>query len=64
MQNHSQAGYDWSADGRWLMRLQENFIHLSDPEAGYDRLLTYDFATCSFGAWVDKREEGDMNGFR
>ena len=63
-QSPSQAGYDWSADGHWLMRLQENFIHLSAPEAGYDRLLAYDFAACSFGAWVDKGKEGDMNGFR
>ncbi len=55
MQNPLQAGYDWSADGRWLMRLQENFIHLSAPEAGYDRLLAYDFAACSYGAWVNKR---------
>jgi hypothetical protein len=57
-QSRSQAAYDWSADGRWLMRLQENFIHLIAPEAGYDHLLLSDFTACGFGAWVEQRSAG------
>lgn len=50
--NVALPGYDWSADGRWLLRVDGDFIHLSAPEFGYDQLVVYDFANCNFAAWV------------
>lgn len=53
-QNVAMSGYDWSADGRWLLRVDQTFIHLSAPEFGYERLLPYDSVNCNFAAWVNK----------
>jgi hypothetical protein len=50
--NVALPGFDWSGDGRWLLRLDDDFIHLSAPESGYDRLLVHDFVNCNFAAWV------------
>ncbi|MCL4267425.1 MAG: hypothetical protein KJ069_29880 [Anaerolineae bacterium] len=51
-QNIALPGFDWSADGRWLLRIDDDFIHITAPEAGFDQLLFYDFATCNFATWV------------
>lgn len=51
-QNIPLPGFDWSADGRWLLRIDDDFIHVTAPEADYDQLLLYDFASCNFATWV------------
>jgi hypothetical protein len=53
--NHMSAfpNFDWSADGRWLLRLEQGFIHLSAPAEGYQTLLLHDFNQCQFAAWVN-----------
>ncbi|HRQ36711.1 MAG TPA: hypothetical protein PLD25_02215 [Chloroflexota bacterium] len=45
-------GFDWSADGRWLLRLEDGFFHISAPASDYDQLLITNGATCDFAAWV------------
>ncbi|NJN53611.1 MAG: hypothetical protein HC804_01955 [Anaerolineae bacterium] len=52
-QSVALPGYDWSADGRWLLRVDDEFLHLSDPEAGVDQLLIYSSVTCNFATWVE-----------
>lgn len=53
--NHMSAfpNFDWSADGRWLLRLEQGFVHLSAPAEGYQTLLLHDFNQCQFAAWVN-----------
>jgi hypothetical protein len=52
--NHMSAfpNFDWSADGRWLLRLEQGFVHLSAPAEGYQTLLLHEFNQCQFAAWV------------
>jgi hypothetical protein len=52
--NHLSAfpNFDWSADGRWLLRLEQGFVHLSAPAEGYQTLLLHEFNQCQFAAWV------------
>lgn len=50
--NIALPGYDWSADGRWLLRIDSEFIHLSAADEGYDKLVLTNRATCNFAAWV------------
>ncbi len=52
--NHMSAfpNFDWSADGRWLLRLEQGFLHLSAPSEGYQTLLLHEFNQCQFAAWV------------
>lgn len=47
-----QPGYDWSADGRWLVRPEQGYLHLSAPGHDYQALIVHDFPSCSFAAWM------------
>ncbi|GIK55878.1 MAG: hypothetical protein HND44_09600 [Chloroflexi bacterium] len=51
-QNIALPGYDWSADGRWLLRVDDGFVHVSAPAVGYDQLLMTPGGSCDFVAWV------------
>lgn len=44
--------YDWSADGQWLLRVEEGYMSLTAPAYDYHRLLFYDQPQCGFPAWV------------
>jgi hypothetical protein len=52
--SHATAfpNFDWSADGRWLLRLDRGFVQLLAPAEGYQTLLLHDFNQCQFAAWV------------
>ncbi len=47
-------GYDLSADGAWLVRVDEGFIHLIPLNGGRQRLVTHDFAHCYAAVWVNR----------
>lgn len=47
-------GYDLSADGAWLVRVDEGFIHLVPLHGGRQRLVAHDFDPCYAAVWVDK----------
>ncbi len=46
-------GYDLSADGAWLVRVDEGFIHLIPLNGGRQRLAAHDFAHCYAAVWVN-----------
>ena len=47
-------GYDLSADGAWLVRVDEGFIHLIPLNEGRQRLVAHDFAHCYSAVWVNR----------
>ncbi len=47
-------GYDLSADGAWLVRVDEGFIHLIPLNSGRQRLVAHDFAHCYAAVWVNR----------
>jgi len=54
----SQPFFDWSGDGRWLLIVDETFIRLVAPEAGFERIVAHDKRNCSYPAWLDRQEVG------
>ncbi len=46
-------GYDQSADGAWLVRVDEGYIHLIPLNGGRQRLVAHDFAHCYAAVWVN-----------
>lgn len=46
--------YDWSADGRWLLRAEEGYLHLFAPDFDYHRIIVHDYPFCDFAAWVNR----------
>ncbi|MEM7116974.1 MAG: hypothetical protein AAF614_31370, partial [Chloroflexota bacterium] len=50
---YTLPGYDWSADGNWLLRVDDGFVHLYAPQTGDSRLLVHDQPRCNFAAWVE-----------
>ena len=46
-------GYDLSADGAWMVRVDDGFIHLIPLNGGRQRLVTHDFAHCYAAVWVN-----------
>jgi hypothetical protein len=48
--------YDWSADGKWLILVDDGYLRLIAPAYDYNRLILHDLHRCSHVAWVD---EGD-----
>ena len=47
-------GFDWSADGRWLLRVEEGFLHVLAPAHDYEQMIVHDFPGCNFAAWINK----------
>jgi hypothetical protein len=43
---------DWSADGRWLVRLGDGFILLSAPGHNYQQLIVHPFFDCTNVIWI------------
>jgi Tol biopolymer transport system component len=49
------GGYDWSADGRWLVKTDNYYLSLIVPETGYHDIFVYDpQMTCYLAAWIDR----------
>ena len=46
-------GYDLSADGAWLVRVDDGFLHLISLNGGRQRLVAHDFAHCYAAVWVN-----------
>lgn len=46
-------GYDLTADGAWMVRLDDGFIHLIPLNGGRQRLVSHDFAHCYAAVWVN-----------
>ena len=46
-------GYDLSADGAWLVRVDDGFLHLIPLHGGRQRLVAHDFAHCYAAVWVN-----------
>jgi hypothetical protein len=46
-------GYDLSADGEWLVRVDDGFLHLIPLNGGRQRLVAHDFAHCYAAVWVN-----------
>ena len=46
-------GYDLSADGAWMARVDEGFLHLLPLRGGRQRLVAHDFAHCYAAVWVN-----------
>jgi hypothetical protein len=46
------GGYDWSADGEWLLLAQGRVLTLALPGAGYAWQVEHDLEGCHSGAWV------------
>ncbi len=45
--------YDWSADGNWLLLVDNGFLRLVAPDYDYERIITHEFAACRYPAWID-----------
>ncbi len=49
----SSFRHDWSADGRWLMRIEEDFLHLYSPMAKEQKVILHELPSCNHGSWVN-----------
>lgn len=47
-------GFDWSADGQWLLRVEGGFLHVLAPAYNYEQMIVHDFPGCNFAAWINK----------
>jgi hypothetical protein len=45
--------YDWTADGQWLLIVDDGFMRLVAPGHDYQRLVPYEFDSCLFTAWAN-----------
>lgn len=46
--------YDWSADGNWLLLVDNGFLRLIAPDYDYERVITHEFAACRYPAWINR----------
>lgn len=44
--------FDWSADGRWLLVVDQEFLRLVAPEASFERIVAHDKTSCAYPAWI------------
>ena len=45
--------YDWTADGRWLVVVEDGFLRLIAPAEDYQKLVTHRLDDCLYVAWVE-----------
>jgi Tol biopolymer transport system component len=48
----AEYSYDWSADGRWLLKADSGVIQLINPDDDYFKLIFYDGAQCTSAVWL------------
>ncbi|MFQ5398442.1 MAG: TolB family protein [Anaerolineae bacterium] len=48
-------GFDWSADGRWLLLVGDGYLHLYAPAQEAHRLIVHEYDRCNFAAWIESR---------
>jgi Tol biopolymer transport system component len=48
--------YDWSANGRWLLRIDRELLYLIAPDHDYQQVIFHGFPNCFFAAWVNKEK--------
>lgn len=46
--------FDWSADGRWLVLVDDGYLRLIAPDHDYERVVAHEFRTCRHVAWVNR----------
>lgn len=46
--------YDWSADGKWLLLIDDGFLRLVAPDYDYERIITHEYVACRYPAWVNE----------
>jgi hypothetical protein len=46
-------GHAWSANGQWLLRVQDGFLHMLAPGEGDQLIINHEFSNCSFATWTD-----------
>lgn len=46
--------YDWSTDGRWLLRIDREFLYLLAPDHDYQQVFFHGFPNCFSAAWVNE----------
>ncbi len=49
------SGFDWSADGEWLVIPNEGFLRLIAPAYNYEQPIFHHITNCSSVAWVNKK---------
>jgi hypothetical protein len=49
---YGEYSYQWSADGRWLLKADSGVIQLIAPNDDYFKLIYYDGARCTSAVWV------------
>jgi len=47
--------YQWSADGQWLLLLNDGILHLIAPDHDYERTVIPESPGCAFAAWVNHK---------
>ncbi len=45
--------YDWSADGHWLVIVDDGFMRLVAPDYDFQRLVPHEYDACFFTAWMN-----------
>jgi len=46
--------YDWSADGTWLILVDNGFLRLMAPTYDYERIITHHYDACRYAAWINR----------
>ncbi len=46
--------YDWSADGTWLILVDNGFLRLMAPSYDYERIITHHYDACRYAAWINR----------
>ncbi len=46
--------FDWSSDSQWLILVDDGFLKLIAPAAGYERIILHEYDACYFTAWVNQ----------
>lgn len=50
--SYATYSYEWSADGRWLLKTDTTFITLLAPDYDFQKLIFYEEPTCMTAVWV------------
>ncbi len=45
--------FDWSADGQWLVVVDDGYVRLLAPAYGYERVIPHEFGSCRYTGWVN-----------
>lgn len=46
--------FDWSADGRWLVVVDDGYLRLVAPDYDHERVVAHEYRSCSSTAWLNR----------